>query len=281
MIGNSAVRVDPDRQSRATAGHAPGHQRLAWRSWANCASAWPNRRAAGRVAGGHQRTGQGQLGTAAAMQRTTMIVGVVILLGSCAGCTESYEERQARETERSRQFKAAQKQELADFAKRHHATPVQLLPDWSDILGSDMRGRGMTSFRAPFTAQLQERIEGSTVAFRGELVDVVRTSGDNYQLVFGNQLLGHVVAILNFDRQGAAKLMDGPPDHPFSDLLVAARIDTVEPIIFKLSPCSDPGCGDKIKLGINPSRFFGSASWPNPGFRVFGTAIAVTRCTNE
>ena len=214
------------------------------------------------------------------MQRTITIVGVVILLGSSTGCTESYEERQARETERSRQFKAAQKQELADFAKRHHAAPVQLLPDWSDVLGLDMQ-QGDDELPRTFTAQLQERIEGSTVAFRGELVDVVRTSGDNYQLVFGNQLLGHVVAILNFDRQGAAKLMDDLPDHPFSDLLVAARIDTVEPIIFKLSPCSDPGCGDKIKLGINPSRFFGGASWPNPGFRVFGTAIAVTRCTNE
>ena len=199
-----------------------------------------------------------------------MMAAVVVLLGT--GCNESYEERQARETEQRRQFKAAQDQELADFAERHQATPVQLLPDWAE-LGEELP--------RTFTAQLQEKIEGSVVAFRGELVDVVRTSGDNYQLVFGNQLLGLVVATLNFDRQGAAKLMDDPPDHPFTDLLVAARIDTVEPIIFKLSPCSDPGCGDKIKLGINPSRFFGSAFWPNPGVRVFGTAIAVTRCTNE
>ena len=124
------------------------------------------------------------------------MAAVVVLLGSSAGCTESYEERQARETERTRQFKAAQKQELADFAKRHHATPVQLLPDWSDILGLDMR-QGDDELPRTFTAQLQERIEGSTVAFRGELVDVVRTSGDNYQLVFGNQLFGHVVSVFS------------------------------------------------------------------------------------
>ena len=36
------------------------------------------------------------------MRRTTMTVGVVILLGSSPGCTGSYEERQTRETERHR-----------------------------------------------------------------------------------------------------------------------------------------------------------------------------------
>lgn len=199
------------------------------------------------------------------MWRTTIMVGIVVLLGLGASCGMSHEEREQARRAEHEQFKAAKEQELVDFAERYHATPVQLLPDWED-LGEDLS--------RTFTARLQERLEGAPVAFRGELVDVVRTSGDSYQLVFGDLLLGHVVATLSFDREGAAKLMDDAPDDPFSEFLVAARIDTVEPIIFELSPCSDPGC-DEIELGISPSRFFSSAVWPNPGFRVFGTAIAV------
>ena len=163
------------------------------------------------------------------------MVGVVVLLGSSTGCM-SYEDREV-------EHRTAQKQELADFAKRHHATPVQLLPDWEG-LGEELP--------RTFTAQLQERIEGSTVAFRGELVDVVRTSGDNYQLVFGNLIDGGI-ATLNFDRQGAKKLMDDPPDL-YSDLLVAARIDKVE-LTFDI--------------------------WTGPQFRVFGTAVAIARCTDD
>ena len=76
----------------------------------------------------------------------------------------------------------------------------------------------------------------------------MRTPENNYQLVFGNQGLGPIVAAtLNFDRQGAAKIIDDPPDG-FSELLVAARIDKVEPILYDV-------------LGTQ--------------FRVFGTAIAV------
>ena len=173
------------------------------------------------------------------MQRTTMIVGVVVLLGSSTGCGMSYEEReQAREAEH-RQFKAAQEQKLAAFAERHHATPVQLFPNILEIL----EGLGEELPPRTFTAQLQERMEGSVVAFRGELIDVVRTSGDNYQLVLGSR--EHGVATLNFDKQGAAKLMDDPPGL-FSKLLVAARIDKVESIILELKPCSDPDCDDDI-----------------------------------
>ena len=67
------------------------------------------------------------------MRRTTMMVGVVVLLGSSTSCGMSHEGReQAREAER-RQFKAAKEQELVDFAERHHATPVQLLPNWEGL----------------------------------------------------------------------------------------------------------------------------------------------------
>ena len=105
--------------------------------------------------------------------------------------------------------------------------------------------------------------------------DIVRTSGDNYHMVLGSQLLyEHGVATLNVDRQVAAEFMDDPPTL-FSKLLVAARIDKIEPIILGLKPCSDPECGE-VELGILPSHF-GSMIWRLPWFRAFGTAVAVTR----
>ena len=195
------------------------------------------------------------------MQRTIIMVGVVVFLGLSTGCGLSYEEQErVREAER-RQGQAAQDKELADFAERYYATPVQLFPDWSG-LGEELP--------RTFTAQLQEKIEGSVVAFRGELIDVVRTSENNYQLVFGSRILGLVVATLDFDRQGAVQVMDDPPDL-FSELLVAARIDKVEPILLQLRPCSAPGCGERYELGIY-SYFPISGT---PSVRVFGTAIAV------
>ena len=94
-------------------------------------------------------------------------------------------------------------------------------------------------------------------------------------MVLGSQLLyEHGVATLNVDRQVAAEFMDDPPTL-FSKLLVAARIDKIEPIILGLKPCSDPECGE-VELGILPSHF-GSMIWRLPWFRAFGTAVAVTR----
>ncbi len=62
------------------------------------------------------------------MQRTIIIVGVVVFLGVSNGCGMSYEERErTREAER-RLYSAVREQTLADFAERHHATPV-LLPN--------------------------------------------------------------------------------------------------------------------------------------------------------
>ena len=157
------------------------------------------------------------------IQRTTKWLGLLFFLGLSTGCGTSYEEQErAHETER-RQFIATREQELADFAERHHAIPVQLFPDLSELPDEEPP--------RTFTAQLQEKIEGSVVAFRGELIDVVRTPGGNYQLVFGSRLHDLVVATLDFDRQGATKVMDDPPDL-FSELLVAARIDKVDPIFW-------------------------------------------------
>ena len=82
-----------------------------------------------------------------------------------ASCGPSFEEQQqTREAERLQRITASE-QALATFAESHSATPVEI---WSDSFG----------LRSSFTAQLQNELEGSVVAFRGSLLDIVRTSTD-------------------------------------------------------------------------------------------------------
>ena len=204
-----------------------------------------------------------------------IVVGMVALLGSIAGCggTSFGEREEALQAER-KQLMASQEQELAEFAERHNAIMVEpkFFPDmFEDLEEEEFPTRN-------FTAQLQERIEGSVIAFRGYLIEVVRTSGNNYQLVFGEPFRGpgkDVVVTLSFNRRDAAKLIEDSPNI-FEKLLVAARIDRVEPIILEVRSCSVPLCeeeGEEMQLGI----IFRSPLLGNPPVRIFGTAIAVTR----
>ena len=75
-----------------------------------------------------------------------------------ASCGPSLEEQQqTREAERLQRI-AASEQALATFAESHGATPVEI---WSDPFGDPL------GLRRSFTAQLQDELEGSVVAFRG------------------------------------------------------------------------------------------------------------------
>ena len=203
------------------------------------------------------------------MSRVRVAIAVV-LLGSITRCGVSYEEQETvREVER-RQSTDAREQALIAFAARHFATPVKLFPN---IVG-DLAVLSAEILPLPiFTAQLQEMMEGSIVAFRGALKDVVRTADDNYHLVLGSPLNANGVATLKVDKQGAAEFMDDPPS-PFSTLLVAARIEKVEPIILGLEPCTDPECG-YVELDITPSQF--RSIFGLPWFHVYGTVIVVVR----
>ena len=73
------------------------------------------------------------------MQRTIIIVGFVVFLGVSNGCGMSYEERErTREAER-RLYSAVREQTLADFAERHHATPVLLPKKWTPKPGQRLK----------------------------------------------------------------------------------------------------------------------------------------------
>ncbi len=112
-----------------------------------------------------------------------------------ASCGPSFEEQQqTREAERL----ASSEQALVTFAESHGATPVEI---WSDSFG----------LRRSFTAQLQDELEGSVVAFRGSLLDIVRTStgaGGDYEVAFGDPFFGFggTLFTLSTSERDAAKL---------------------------------------------------------------------------
>ena len=178
-----------------------------------------------------------------------------------ASCGPSLEEQQqTREAERLQRI-AASEQALATFAESHGATPVEI---WSDPFGDPL------GLRRSFTAQLQDELEGSVVAFRGSLLDIVRTStgvGGDYEVAFGDPFFGFgggTLVTLSTSELDAAKLLAlSPEDH--QTLLVAARIDRVAPMIMRIEPCGEPDCGE-VDLEVN--RF-------DDSHRISGRAIAM------
>lgn len=160
---------------------------------------------------------------------------ILTLLGLLVSCGPTYEEQEHfREAERQ-QAVAESQQALAGFAERHGATPVDLFPIDPDS--------------QRLTARLQEDLEGSVVAFRSGLIDIVRVSASEYELVLASPFFGGTVVTLSTTRQGAAKLMADPPDR-FSSFLVVARIDKVAPLTLELEPCTEPDCSS---VGLNPN----------------------------
>ena len=120
---------------------------------------------------------------------------------TAASCGPSFEERQqTREAERL----ASSEQALATFAESHGATPVEI---WSDSFG----------LRRSFTVQLQDELEGSVIAFRGSLLDIVRTSpdaGGDYEVAFGDPFFGFggTLVTLSTSERDAAKLLALSPE---------------------------------------------------------------------
>lgn len=157
---------------------------------------------------------------------------VALVTGSCGPTFDELE--RTREVERQQAI-AASEQSLAAFAKGHNAVAV-------DIFSLD-------PIPDRFTAQLQEQLEGKTVAFRSGLRDVVRVSQNEYQLVLGNPLIGGTVATLTADQEIAAELLTQPAD-PYAEFLVVAHIERVAPLILELS--SGPEEEDR-KVELEPN----------------------------
>ena len=181
--------------------------------------------------------------------KAVLLLALSLTLASCSPSLE--EQEQAREAERLRRV-AASEQALATFAKSHGAMPVE-------ILESHLAKRS-------FTAQLQGKLEGSVVAFRGSLLDIVRTPtgrGD-YEVILGDPFLGGTLVTLSTGEQDAAKLLAMSPEEP-PTLLVAARIDRVAPMILKLEPCRESDCAE---VGLEAKRFDSS-------HQISGSAIAI------
>ena len=154
-------------------------------------------------------------------------VALAALVFLFSGCDESSWEnhRQTQENERQ-QVHAEKARALAAFAAQYNATPIQL-----SNFGDNA-----------FTAQLQRKIEGEVVAFRANLIDVVRVSNDEYQLVLGYgaifNALGGALAKLAYDNQDIEKLLN---NHS-SKYLIAAKIGKVAPMTFKITPCTEFEC---------------------------------------
>lgn len=163
--------------------------------------------------------------------KTLSAIVAAVLVPLLAACGPSYAEREVGRP----QTAAASQQALAAFAERHGATPA-------DLFGMAPLSQQLTG-RLRLTAHLQAELEGSLVAFRSGLLDLVRRSADDYELLLGSSRFGGTVATLSLDRQGATKLLADPPGR-FSSLLVVARIEQVVPLTIELESCTTPGCTD-------------------------------------
>ena len=182
------------------------------------------------------------------IERIMFVCAMAAISASCGPSVE--EEAQARETQRLR--RAAESAEaLATFAKAHAAMPVS-------IMDSDRERRS-------FTAELQRQLEGAVVAFRSSLLDVVREPrSGSYTAVLGDRFFGGTLATLSIDEQQASKLLATSLEDD-SDFLVAARIDSVVPLVLTLQPCRDADCSD-VEIEV---RRYDSA------YRINGSAIVI------
>jgi hypothetical protein len=171
------------------------------------------------------------------------------IAGLAVSCGPSAEdENRAREAARLKAV-AESEQALAAFAKGHGATPISLID----------------SDESTLTADLQRRLEGSTVAFRSPLLDVVRSSSSGtYVAIFGDRFLGGTVVALRIDEQLASNLLTKPVERD-SDFLVAATIDSVAPMVVTLEPCRDQDCAE-VEIEVRQDE---------RAYRIEGTAIAI------
>jgi len=108
------------------------------------------------------------------------------------------------------------------------------------------------------------RVQVADGARRGGAQRSTWTRPSTYVAIIGDEFLGGTVVTLNVDEQDAAKLLAMSAEDP-PVLLVAARIDSVAPMVLTLEPCRDPDCDD-VALEI---RRFDSAH------RIIGNAIAI------
>lgn len=142
-------------------------------------------------------------------------------------CRPSYEERtQAREAERQ-QLIATTQENLKAFASRHGARPWQL-PE----LGDENK----------LTAILQEEIEGKVVAFRAEIIDVIRQSDDDYILILRSRVVGRGIVLLKSTKTGVASVLAGDTNVD-DEFLIAAEVSKIDPLVLELSPCDERDCG--------------------------------------
>ena len=153
------------------------------------------------------------------------------LLALLAACGPSQREQPETNQEVERRSAIAEaEQALSAFAQRHDATPTDLPLEFS--------------LSQPFTAQLQQDLEGSIVAFRAGLIDIVRTAENSYELVLGMPLfptLTGTVATMAAPSPVVADLLATPPDL-FSSLLVAAKVESVVPLTLRLQSCAEADC---------------------------------------
>jgi len=191
---------------------------------------------------------QKRSGGSGTVSSATLLCAISVILTSCGPSAE--EQAQTREAERLR-LVAESEQALATFARQHGAMPVALL-------GSDLEKR-------EFTAQFQRKLEGSVVAFRGSLLDVVRTAtSGTYAAIFGDEFLGGTLVTLNVEEEEVTKLLAISLEDPPA-FLVAARIDSVAPMVLTLEPCRDSDC---VEVGLEVRRY-------DTAHRITGRAIAM------
>jgi hypothetical protein len=150
-----------------------------------------------------------------------------LLIAGCGG--SSFEEQQAaRQTEYQRKRSEIQ-EELAAFAQRNSAKPVDLF----DVMHSTDN----------FTAQLQDQLEGQTIAFRSGLADIYRLPNEQYQVLLGNPRSGGNIAILTAQRALAEEMLK-VKSADRSEYLIAAYVDRVTPVHLEVNSCSDHDCSE-------------------------------------
>jgi hypothetical protein len=166
--------------------------------------------------------------------RALRVVTQTLLAFLLAACGQSYEEKQHnREAERKKARESSQ-EELVKFGETYGAKPWRL---------------SQLGFDSKFTAQVQEEIVGSTIAFRAHILDVVQRGDDDYELVVGDRLLGKDIVYLRSIRGGVAHLLTESPEALESYLFVA-EIQRVEPLQLELRPCDEPDCNSVL---LDPS----------------------------
>lgn len=165
-------------------------------------------------------------------------------------CGSNYDEKR-KAGEEDRKAASSALEALRTFGSMHGAKPWNL-----GRLGSERK----------FTASLQEEIEGSTVAFRAEVFDLVRRSENDYELVVGDHFLGQVIVSLRSSKDEIVEILANPPEL-FDDFLFVAVIERVQPLHLEISPCDESDC-DSILL---------EPSVTGVVHRIYGRLIAIQR----